>query len=61
MARWPVPTYDAAKTWRAQRATLARTGRSIDKMDSSWMAVRHRCAKLSLVSELKPYQKECTK
>jgi len=29
-------------------------------MDSSWMAVRHRCAKLSLVSQLKPFQKEST-
>jgi transposase len=27
-------------------------------MDSSWMAVRHRCAKLSLRAQLKPFQKE---
>jgi uncharacterized protein with NRDE domain len=33
-------------------------GASNDEMDSSWMAVRHRCAKLSLRSQLKPFQKE---
>jgi hypothetical protein len=27
-------------------------------MDSSWMAVRHQCAKLKLVLQLKPFQKE---
>jgi hypothetical protein len=34
------------------------TDPSNDEMDSSWMAVRHRCAKLSLRSQLKPFQKE---
>src|ERR1700730_3172878 len=34
--------------------------RSSVEMDSSWMAVRHRCAKLRLRSQLKPYQKEST-
>ena len=29
-----------------------------DEMDSSWMAVRYRCAKLSLSTQLKPFQKE---
>ena len=36
------------------------TDPSNDEMDSSWMAVRHRCAKLRLRSQLKPYQKEST-
>ena len=27
-------------------------------IDSSWMAVRHQCAKLKLVLQLQPFQKE---
>lgn len=43
---------------RARGDTTALHGPSNDEMDSSWMAVRHRCAKLSLRSQLKPFQKE---
>jgi Fuc2NAc and GlcNAc transferase len=32
----------------------------IGEMDSSWVAVRHQCAKLKLVLQLKPIQKEPT-
>lgn len=38
--------------------TDPNTAVSSDEMDSSWMALRHRCAKLSLRSQLKPFQKE---
>lgn len=46
-----------AQAPRAHNFFHAR-GSSNDEMDSSWMAVRHRCAKLSLRSQLKPFQKE---
>lgn len=45
---------------RALNFTVMLTAPSNVEMDSSWMAVRHRCAKLSLRSQLKPYQKEST-
>ena len=49
----------AHNLFRAPSAdTQAVHGPSNDEMDSSWMAVRHRCAKLSLRSQLKPFQKE---
>ncbi len=45
---------------RATATFKSFTDRSSVEMDSSWMAVRHRCAKLRLRSQLKPYQKEST-
>src|SRR5580658_3449624 len=62
------PRAGASSATRAQNsearsrraATHASRPAPSDEMDSSWMAVRHRCAKLSLVSQLKPFQKEST-
>src|SRR6516164_10379918 len=39
------------------RTSQAKAAPSNDEMDSSWMAVRHRCAKLRLRSQLKPCPK----
>ena len=43
---------------RSRRTVSPRPGRSNGEMDSSWMAVRHQCAKLKLELQLQPFQKE---
>ena len=54
----PIGAAGAQSLPRARGDTTESHGTSNDEMDSSWMAVRHRCAKLSLRSQLKPFQKE---